>query len=215
MAFPKSIPSLSRCPHCPVRSSSLFLECPHQSPRKTSVPCHNSETVRDYEISNASRFDSMLIQNLLRDAQAKLVHLQAQKERICSRMQALRYLCTHARGTNLRSEAQCHSTSRKLTLSDTAPESAKTAQHRQYYVDIRKLRRACRIALLESGEPQSSADIYERIQKRGSMSFDERENVPRILTAQLKSMAASAEILCTMVNGEMRWQSKVPKEDLP
>jgi hypothetical protein len=76
------------------------------------------------------------------------------------------------------------------------------------------LRRACRIALLESESPQSCAEIYQRIEKRGSLSFDGYDNVLQILAAQLTAMAANSEILSVMLNGEMRWQWK-SRSDLP
>ena len=71
-----------------------------------------------------------------------------------------------------------------------------------------QLRRACRIALMETDQPQSCAQIYERIQKRGSMSFGLNDDALHVLSVQLRAMATNSEVVCCVINGETRWQWK-------
>jgi len=68
------------------------------------------------------------------------------------------------------------------------------------------LRRACRIALMESDEPQTSEQIYQRICKRGSLSFQTPIDALHVLSAELDLMAKESEISCRVLGGEKRWQ---------
>lgn len=147
------------------------------------------------------------IREFVRVAEAKLGQLQTRKEHIRSRIQALRFLAGHAERSSGHRAGRSSST---LRLPGTAPPAADSPLELQSpaFHSPDKLRRACRIALLESDTPQSCAEIYQRIKTRGSLSFDDDDNVLQVLAAQLQTMAANSEILCLMVKREMRWQWK-------
>ena len=117
-------------------------------------------------------------------------------------MQALRYLVSHAEA-NYRRAAES-----PFVNTGTVQKDESTSIERNRLQRQSKVRRACRIALMETDQPQSCAQIYERIQKRGSMSFDLNDNALQILSVQLKAMATNSEVVCCVINRETRWQWK-------
>jgi len=146
--------------------------------------------------------ESTFVREVVQRAEAKLAQLQARKKHIHSRMQALRYLVTHAEANYGRAAES------PVVHTDAVQENASTPVERYRLQRQSRLRRACRIALMETDQPQSCAEIYERIQKRGSMSFDLNDNALQILSVQLKAMATNSEVVCSVANGETRWQWK-------
>ncbi len=168
---------------------------------------HNSGTVPRDEIPNEFPAGSTLLREFVRVAEAKLGQLHARKEHLCRRLQALRYLASHAgekhsRGT--RSQGSCPIPIRK-SANGTVSESTTPPQA---FEKKSKLRRACRIALMEDDHFQNSAQVYERIQKRGSMSFAGYDNPLQALAIELQAMVADSEILCSQINGEMRYKGR-------
>lgn len=149
------------------------------------------------------------VREFVRVAEAKLGQLQTRKEHIRSRMQALRYLAKHAEGRRPHRMANPSSASCQFSPGNAAPEATEQAKLQSpTFHNPEKLRRACRIALLESDTPQSCAEVYQRIRKRGSLSFDGYDNVLQLLADQLNSMSENSEILSFTMNGEIRWQWK-------
>lgn len=59
-----------------------------------------------------------------------------------------------------------------------------------------RLMRACRIALLESDEPQTVQQIYARIQRRSSFYFTAPERAVSMIGRTLAEIAASGELRC-------------------
>jgi len=59
---------------------------------------------------------------------------------------------------------------------------------------------------MESDEPQTSEQIYQRICKRGSLSFERPMDALHLLSAELDLMAKESEITCRVFDGEKRWQ---------
>ena len=57
-----------------------------------------------------------------------------------------------------------------------------------------ELRRACRIALLETNEPASDAEIYARIVRRGSYSFTGPDSAARAIAEELHAMLVQGEL---------------------
>jgi hypothetical protein len=177
--------------------------------------CQNPNTVRRDHISNDLPVGLTAVREFVRVAEAKLGQLQARKEYIRSRIQALRFLTKHAEASSRNVTKSNSSSSRQVSVVNAPPQpNAEAKPQPEQFPSQDKLRRACRIALLESESPQSCAEIYQRIEKRGSLSFDGYDNVLQILAAQLTAMAANSEILSVMLNGEMRWQWK-SRSDLP
>jgi hypothetical protein len=71
-----------------------------------------------------------------------------------------------------------------------------------------KLRRACRIALMESDQPQSSLQIFERITKRGSFTFQRYNDPPKTVCQELNQMAEEGEIIALGVADLQHWEWK-------
>ena len=146
--------------------------------------------------------ESTFVREAVRRAEAKLAQLQARKKHIHSRMQALRYLVTHAEANYGRAAES------PVVHTDAVQENASTPVERYRLQRQSRLRRACRIALMETDQPQSCAEIYERIQKRGSMSFGLNDDALHVLSVQLRAMATNSEVVCCVINRETRWQWK-------
>jgi len=75
---------------------------------------------------------------------------------------------------------------------------------------VSPLKRACRIALLETDQPLSETEIYARIVRRGSFAFEEDEVAHAAIARELQAMAKAGEIyLGEDGNGDAavsRWQ---------
>jgi hypothetical protein len=69
-----------------------------------------------------------------------------------------------------------------------------------------RLRRACRIALLEADEPLSEQEIYERILRRGSFSFASADLACPAVLQELTAMAETGEIHCFRSGSNKRWR---------
>src|SRR5438270_840245 len=114
-----------------------------------------------------------LAREIVMRAKARLAELEAQRENIRRRIQALRFLSNHTRervpppdGHNPSKPARTRRSSpNKLAR---ASDASSTAARRLIPAEVSAFRRACRIALLETEHPQSCMEIHERIIKRGS-----------------------------------------------
>jgi len=167
--------------------------------------CHNSGMVLREKHDQPS-LELSFIRDIVRRAETKLAQLQAKKEHIHSRMHAIRYLATHAEANYGRAaESSCPSA--PFPPKRVVQEDASTPMQTSHLECQSKVRRACRIALMETDRPQSCAEICERIQKRGSMLFDNDDPL-QIIATHLNAMARNFEILCSVVNGETLWQRK-------
>jgi len=69
-----------------------------------------------------------------------------------------------------------------------------------------RLRRACRIALLETDEPLSENEIYARILRRGSFSFANADSVCPAILRELTGMAKIGEVRCFASGSNKTWQ---------
>jgi hypothetical protein len=77
-----------------------------------------------------------------------------------------------------------------------------------------ELQRACRIALMEAEAAASLEEIYERIVRRGSFSFNGMESPGPALELMLKAMAETGEIR-RLGSGETgRWERTSPPKDV-
>ena len=68
--------------------------------------------------------------------------------------------------------------------------------HPQITANAERLTRACRIALLESDEPQTVGEIYARIRRRSSFNFATPERAMSMIGRTLAKIAASGELRC-------------------
>jgi hypothetical protein len=68
------------------------------------------------------------------------------------------------------------------------------------------LRRACRIALLETPEGLTEQDIHARIVRRGSFSFINAEFAQPAIFQELAVMSKQGEVRCFENGSDRRWQ---------
>lgn len=153
--------------------------------------------------------ETQSLREVLQRAQASLATLQAKREYLRGRIQALRYLATHAEDS-FNAETQRTHSPRRIPSGDLfrSGRNLRSKSSPQVAESRSKLARACRIALMETDEPQSGAQIYERIVKRGSMTFEDHDNPLGALTIELQRMASHSEIACSVINGETSWRAK-------
>jgi hypothetical protein len=150
-----------------------------------------------------------MVRDLVRRAESKLAELEARKQYLRRRVQALRFLATH--GAQKRPAKRPHNlasdqVSPAHDLNRSEHEVQRALSDRDSGAGTTTLRRACRIALMESDEPQTSEQIYQRICKRGSLSFQRSMDALPVLSAELDLMAKESEITCRVLDGEKRWQ---------
>jgi len=77
-----------------------------------------------------------------------------------------------------------------------------------------RLRRACRIALMEAGGAASLDEIRSRIVRRGSFSFPDSAPSDSVITQTLDSMAVSAEVRRLQSGARLVWQRIMPAEEI-
>ena len=69
-----------------------------------------------------------------------------------------------------------------------------------------KLRRACRIALLEGDQPLYPQEISERIVRRGSFSFVNADFARSAILRELVSLHQAGEVICLGCGLKSKWQ---------
>lgn len=69
-----------------------------------------------------------------------------------------------------------------------------------------KLRRACRIALMESSHPEDARRILERIRRRGSLSFDGSGDPLTLVACELMILATEGEAHRLIFGGTEYWE---------
>lgn len=72
------------------------------------------------------------------------------------------------------------------------------------------LSRACRIALMETGNPASLDEIRSRIDRRGSFAFRDSESADAAMTRTLNVMRDSGEVCCVTSGSQPCWQRIAP-----
>ena len=160
------------------------------------------------ETNEGEYASSDFIADIVQRAEAKLVLLQAKSEHIRSRMQALRYLANHAEEC-VDDIARKKYTTAPISRGHHAHDAITRSRYSPHISESQsRLRRACRIALLEIQRPQTCMEIYERIKRRGSWSFASCTDALEVIAIQLHAMVEDAEILCCVVGGETRWHRK-------
>ncbi len=72
--------------------------------------------------------------------------------------------------------------------------------------ELAALSRACRIALMEAGNPASLDEIRSRIDRRGSFAFSHSESANATMTRTLNIMRDSGEVQCVINGSQSLWQ---------
>jgi hypothetical protein len=72
-----------------------------------------------------------------------------------------------------------------------------------------ELERACRIAMLEGVSPASAEAIYDRIERRGSLTFAGYKRPFRAIVLAMGAMARRGEVILSYESGRPRWSRVV------
>jgi hypothetical protein len=80
--------------------------------------------------------------------------------------------------------------------------------------ELAVLSRACRIALMEAGNPASLDEIRSRILRRGSFAFPDSDSVAATMTRTLNVMADSGEVCCVTGGPQSLWQRIAPASEI-
>lgn len=143
----------------------------------------------------------LMVGEVLRRSHSELSALRTRREQIQRRMQALRLFLVPA--PEERSPGQRPGYPPSVLLSNPRSGETRLVDHD----DRSKLRRACRIALMESAEPQTCHDVYERIKKRQSFPFYGFANPLQVVNAELDAMTRDGRIACSPDSEQKRWHT--------
>jgi hypothetical protein len=81
-----------------------------------------------------------------------------------------------------------------------------------------RLERACLIALMESSDPVAVETIYDRVQRRGSLSFADYKHPFRAIVLVMGALVRRGEALLCNEQGRRRWRwtpDRTPLEQPP
>lgn len=156
-----------------------------------------------------------MIREMVKRAGAKLSSLQAHRTQIRRRIQALHHLsrtvaveiaapllddCASEEGQPAKAEEEAFT---KCEKQDSIGELSENARRKS---EPSALRRACRIALMETDEAECCTQILQRITRRQSVSFRSYgDSVPEV-TAELNRMVAEGEAVTLRTGDAQQWQ---------
>jgi hypothetical protein len=108
---------------------------------------------------------------------------------------------------NEESEARDTNSSHESKIGRTRSGLRSQSRH-----ELAVLSRACRIALMEAGEPASPDEIRLRIDRRGSFAFHNSESANAAITRTLSVMRDSGEARCVscVTSGPQSFWQRIP-----
>lgn len=137
---------------------------------------------------------------------AELRELRASYREVTKRIRILRSVVQALRELGISPAAEATSSTDPASqseLNESCPNRnvvcgllrrATVGQRRTVCIENPELRRACRIALIETTTAISLEEVYERIVRRGSFNFPTRDFAIRSIAQQLEDMAEHGEI---------------------
>lgn len=168
--------------------------------------------------ANSLKFDDLseatidIVREMVRRAETKLSVLQSRRTQIRRRIQALHYLSRAFATESIRPlekasglESRCATEEQVREIFDTRTRSV---ERRSAVLQIEPsvLRRACRIALMEIERAECSAQILQRIVRRGSVSFTNHGDPLEEVTSELHRMVAEGEAVASGSGDVQEWQ---------
>jgi hypothetical protein len=153
-----------------------------------------------------------VVLDIVKRAETKLSVLEAQRIHVLRRIHALRYLAEMAARQEQRRPDLIVSR-RTLAIVPKKRLESTRANHQQHaasrdHKSSSNLRRACRIALMESEGSQSSLQILERITKRESFTFGNYRDPQEAISQELNQMADEGEVVRLDVARTQCWEWK-------
>jgi hypothetical protein len=152
---------------------------------------------------------------VVKAAGLELQELRARHRAVTKRIRNLRIAVGALRQMRTRGiAARMEQASRSSRLGRTSQAEHRSSDETQVMLQTRDiallqnrdLRRACRIALLETTEPVSLDEIYARILRRGSFFFASADVAAWAIGKELNAMATEGEIRRVAATSKPRWQ---------
>ena len=165
-----------------------------------------------------------MIREMVRRAEVKLSSLQARRTHISRRIQALHHLSrTLAAGIKIQLLDDCgseadHSVKEQTLTGFGRQSSIERTDRAPHESESSALRRACRIALMESDGAECCTQIQQRICRRQSLTFKNDSNSMQEVTSELNRMVADGEAIVVLAGDAHHWQlnrSRISTEPLP
>ena len=172
-----------------------------------------------FELDNLSGATVEMIREMVRRAEAKLLSLQSRRMYIRRRMQALHHLSrTVAVETAVAAMEDFAPETVHSLKAQTGKQSSVERNDRALESESSALRRACRIALMESDGAESCMQILQRICRRQSLAFKNDSDSVQEVTSELNRMVAEGEAIVFLAGDAHHWQlnrSRISTESLP
>lgn len=152
-----------------------------------------------------------MIREMVKRAGAKLSSLQAHRTQIRRRIQALHHLSRTVAVEIASPLEDCafeagHSVKEQAPTEFRKQGSIERNERVLHKSEPSALRRACRIALMETDEAECCTQILQRITRRQSVSFRSySDSVPEV-TAELNRMVAEGEAITLRTGDAQQWQ---------
>jgi len=155
-----------------------------------------------------------MIREMVRRAETKLSILHSRKTQICRRIQALHHLSRTVAVANTVppfedfafDAAATPPEEQASTIFETPSSISQTNENALRESGSSSLRRACRIALMECDQAEFTAQILQRIARRGAISIKIYADSVHEVTAELNRMVADGEAITFGAKETQRWQ---------
>jgi len=156
-----------------------------------------------------------MIREMVKRAGAKLSSLQAHRTQIRRRIQALHHLSSTVAAEIAVSPLEDFAFEAGHSVKEQGLAGFGKQSSNEQKSEPSALRRACRIALMETDEAECGTQVLQRISWRQSVSFKNYGESLQEVTAELTRMAAEGEAITLRAGDAQQWQlnrSKVGAE---
>lgn len=149
---------------------------------------------------------------IVKRAEAKLGSLEARRAHLRRRIRALNFLLktwTLQTGAQSREAGLGRSLHRDSQSEEPAflrQQTDHTTRSGPVVCGTTKLRRACRIALMEAAGPETSMQILHRIQNRQSIAWGNHSDAQAAIDQELQRMLSEGEVAFSWTGNYQTWQ---------
>ena len=153
-----------------------------------------------------------MVCEMVRRAESKLSSLQSHRTHIRRRIQALHHLSRALVSKTATSQFEDFALETGHPVEEHVPDgfeqqaSLRRSERAAHKSDSSALRRACRIALMETDEAESCAQILQRITRRQSVSLKSYAESVQEVTTELNRMVAEDEAITFLTGDTQQWQ---------
>jgi DNA repair exonuclease SbcCD ATPase subunit len=165
-------------------------------------------SARSNSLKPDSFYDAPLetIRQMVKRAEAKLLALNSRRADIRRRIQALHHLSvTFAVDPVYAAPSDLEAAAKPIKEYADAAVDRKSLSVTGRQAEMSALRRACRIALMETQSAECVEQILQRIKRRQSVSFKSDEDPIRLVNEALQRMAKDDEVIVSRSAGVEQW----------